>query len=835
MKFYYSLYVLILTFFLMSPLRAADSLPEKETLSDLPGSGLSFQKDFPDSMTTPLFLLRENLLPQRSKSLLSAAFAEDSALVLPLDSILSCYTYPDSSTIKITVFKKRPGLLIRDSLVIYRPPLNFYGEDSINFTVQIDEFRDTLIQHLEIYPVNDAPSWGKKLYTEIKSPEDEILNLPKSWLYERAGDPETPDTSLYYHAVSGEHVHISLESNRITIVPDENWFGSDTLLLIVSDGELSDSTRLPLRITPVNDRPVLYPLPDIVINEDDTLYIDKNTLVGFAEDIEMPNSQLKWQALRLGRIRAFYDGAKIRITAPENWFGLDSIRLTVSDGELSAERIWKIRFLPVNDPPRWLRSVQRSIFEDDTLRIQKREFYKIVRDPETKPADLQWELIPDNDLTLRESDDAYECFAPPDWYGKSYINMIIGDGEYYDTSRMLVRIISVNDPPVLQALPAQQWNEDDTLTLSRRYLNTFVKDVETKSEDLLWHFFPETPLFVRQSTGALKFYAAPDWNGKSNIKVVVSDGGLRDTSIIAVNVLPLNDAPRWETLPDTVMYEDKPMTLPLDFIRRYVSDPDTKDSISLNISAGEEFFMEEKNDTLIIWPTRDWFGKETLTLKASDGKKSSSVRWNIPVLPVNDPPYFTANLPDSLSFYANSSDTLFMEDIIYDIDNKFSELSWEITPGRIVRYLINDEKGSIIFYTESNKSGEDAITIRVTDGHDMIVYYMPVYVHEVDRFLVANPEKLELLPNSPNPFRDYTDIRYSLPVGAHVSIRIYDLLGKEIKELVNEYHDAANYTLRWFGENESGVSVPSGVYLCRMDALVEGEPRVLMRKMMLVR
>lgn len=616
---------------------------------------------------------------------------------------------------------------------------------------------------------------------------------------------------------------------------DENWFGLDTLLLTVSDGELSDTACLRVRVTPVNDRPVLYRLPDIVVNEDDTLYIDRNTLEGFVEDVETSREMLKWQALRLGRVRAFYDGARIRITAPENWYGVDSVRLTVSDGELSADRVWKIRYLPVNDPPRWLQTPQRSIFEDDTLLVPKRELYRMVRDPETKPSGLAWNLIPDAELTILESNDAYRIFAGRNWYGRSRVKMIVSDGEYRDSVVMQLRVVSVNDPPKLHPIPPQSWNEDDTLTLSRTYLNRFSEDIEMKSEDLLWYFLPESSLLVRETKDAVKFYAKRDWNGSGKIVAVISDGGLRDSTDIAVSVNPVNDAPRWKTLPDTVMYEDKPMTLPLDFVRRFVSDPDRGDSITLDISADEHIFIEEKPDTLILWPAQDWSGTGTLTMKASDGKKMSASVWKIPVLPVNDPPYFTVNLPDSLSFNANSSDTLIMKDIVYDIDNKFNELSWEVTPGRIVRYLINDDKGSIIFYTESNKSGKDAVTIRVTDGHDMIVYYMPVYVHEVDRFLVANPEKLELLPNSPNPFRDYTDIRYSLPVGAHVSIRIYDLLGKEIRELVNEYHEAANYTQRWYGENENGVSVPSGVYLCRMDALVEGEPRVLLRKMMLVR
>lgn len=792
--------------------------------------------EFPDSSAISDMLIPVPILPQRIAELPFRSFPEDSLFILHIDSLLNCYDNPDSTfVLNAEILKERADLYLLDSLFRYRPEANFYGNDSLVFLISGGDYRDTLVQRLEILPVNDAPQWKSTYFRIPDFPEDQILRLPFSWLYERAEDIETPDTLLKFHARSGREVHISLEGGSITLVPNENWFGDDTLMLIVSDGELSDTAFLALTIIPVNDPPVLHPLPALVMNEDDTLFIERTLLESFAVDIETPREELKWQAQRLGKIRAFYDGMRIRITAAEDWYGTDSVRITVSDGELDASRNWLIHFNPINDPPVLRALPQQSLLEDDTLRLPKRELYRMAHDPETRARDLHWSLTPSPELQILEKEHSYQIFAAPDWYGRAGIGVSVSDGEYSDSSFMQIRVISVNDAPVLQPIPAQAWNEDDTLRLSRSYLNRFASDVETRSEDLLWTFLAEPPLFVRSNANEVKFSAAADWNGKGQIVAVISDGGLRDTAYIDVTIRPVNDAPRWLALPDTHMVEDKHWVLPLSFVRRFVYDPDEGDPIHLQISAGDKFFIEEKGDTLIFWPEQDWFGTEQLFLTASDGKKSSKIVWNIPVLPVNDAPYFTTLLPDSLSFFANNSDTLFMKKIVYDIDNDFKDMTWEITPGRIVRYLINDKLGAIIFFTENYRHGKDAVTIRVSDGHDMIVYYMPVYVHEVDRFLVANPEKLELLPNSPNPFREYTDIRYSLPVGCHVSIRIYNLLGKEIKELVNGYHEASNYSLRWYGDNESNVPAPSGVYLCRMDALVEGEPRVLMRKMMLVR
>ncbi|MDZ7796810.1 MAG: tandem-95 repeat protein [Candidatus Marinimicrobia bacterium] len=759
---------------------------------------------------------------------------EDTQLILYKDSLLSRFRDPDpEDELYIREHGDRKEIRDRDSLFIYRPEENWYGKDSLYFLVSDGEFHDTLCQPVIVEAVNDAPKWDTP--DTLKLLEDELLRLPYSWLYEHSKDIETPDTLLRFQAFPGSHVSISLEGGMITILPEKDWYGTDTLLLTVSDGELSNTAYWHVEVEAVNDPPVLYELPEIAFNEDDTLYIGLPALQRFAEDVEMPRKNLKWQARRLGKIRAFYDGSRIRLTAPQDWYGTDSIRLTVSDGELTASRNWVIHIRPVNDPPRWRRMPDRSFLEDDTLRISRRELYRYASDPETPDEELIWKLIPSDDLHIRETEMAYYIFAEPEWYGNAHIRMIISDGEYADTVGCRIRVISVNDPPQIEDIPGQTWAEDDTLTLSRQYLEQFASDVETKASELLWRFLAKPPLFVREENAVVKFYAAADWNGEGNISIVVDDGGLQDTSIMKVNITSVNDAPRWQALPDTHIMEDKSLMLPLSFIRQFVYDPDEGDALIIGYRSSDNVYIEEKPDTIILWPEPDWYGKEELLLTAGDGKETVKKTWTIPVLPVNDPPYFTMALPDSLSFKSNSSDTLIFEDIVYDIDNELNDLVWEITPGRIVRYMINDDIGGAVFYTENNKSGEDAITIRVTDGHDMIVYYMPVYVHEVDRFLTANPEKLELFPNSPNPFTEYTNIRYSLPASCHVTIRIYDLLGKEIKELANGYHEASNHSVRWYGENESGMPAPSGVYLCRMVAMIEGDPVILMRKMMLVR
>ncbi len=94
-------------------------------------------------------------------------------------------------------------------------------------------------------------------------------------------------------------------------------------------------------------------------------------------------------------------------------------------------------------------------------------------------------------------------------------------------------------------------------------------------------------------------------------------------------------------------------------------------------------------------------------------------------------------------------------------------------------------------------------------------------------------ESIELLPSSfsldqnyPNPFNPETVIRYQLPEGSLVSLKIYDVLGREVATLVNEFQLPGQYVKTF-----NGTSLPSGVYLYRLTSgnLVETKKMILMK------
>ena len=93
------------------------------------------------------------------------------------------------------------------------------------------------------------------------------------------------------------------------------------------------------------------------------------------------------------------------------------------------------------------------------------------------------------------------------------------------------------------------------------------------------------------------------------------------------------------------------------------------------------------------------------------------------------------------------------------------------------------------------------------------------------------PDQYILFPNYPNPFNPLTTLRYDLPENAMVNITIYDMLGREIKTLVNTTQDAGFKSVQWDATNDYGKPVSAGIYLYQIQAgeFVQTKKMVLLK------
>jgi len=104
------------------------------------------------------------------------------------------------------------------------------------------------------------------------------------------------------------------------------------------------------------------------------------------------------------------------------------------------------------------------------------------------------------------------------------------------------------------------------------------------------------------------------------------------------------------------------------------------------------------------------------------------------------------------------------------------------------------------------------------DG-DTLTFEVPIVVQvvstEPEHFI---PEEFVLHQNYPNPFNPFTTLRYDLPENGHVNIIIYDMLGREVKTLLNQTQDAGYRSVIWNATNDYGKPVSAGIYLYQIQA-----------------
>lgn len=139
-----------------------------------------------------------------------------------------------------------------------------------------------------------------------------------------------------------------------------------------------------------------------------------------------------------------------------------------------------------------------------------------------------------------------------------------------------------------------------------------------------------------------------------------------------------------------------------------------------------------------------------------------------------------------------------------------------------IKNLIAVVDGTRISYTDQVSDG-NKVYFYVVTAFDKLhnesdpsnqVSTIPVFVAGAGEV----PQKFELYQNYPNPFNLETTIEYELPFDSWVSLKIYNVLGQEVKVLVEDFKKAGKHKVVWDGRDETGRVATSGIYFGRMIA-----------------
>ena len=144
----------------------------------------------------------------------------------------------------------------------------------------------------------------------------------------------------------------------------------------------------------------------------------------------------------------------------------------------------------------------------------------------------------------------------------------------------------------------------------------------------------------------------------------------------------------------------------------------------------------------------------------------------------------------------------------------FDGLSASLATGenRLINYNANSEGleiGSHIGYINL-----------YPDHNEYVVENTIVILNVVEDLSISNqnlPNNYALHQNYPNPFNPITKIHYNLPDAVKVKIDIYDIRGRKVKSLLNQFQEPGFKSIQWNASNDLGEKVSSGMYFYRIE------------------
>ena len=247
--------------------------------------------------------------------------------------------------------------------------------------------------------------------------------------------------------------------------------------------------------------------------------------------------------------------------------------------------------------------------------------------------------------------------------------------------------------------------------------------------------------------------------------------------------------------------------------------------------------------TFTYSPIENFNGSDSLTFSVSDGILVDTGTVNITVVGLNDAPssfalseqdsvYITMDnfATDSISFTWDESIDVDGDELLYDftaslivngqVKAEYNSSSLTIREMKIDHQSVFDE----IFAAQA-MFGEIEWDVSVRDSMVEVTSEngaLTLGVNASAAVLSINgellPEVFSLHQNYPNPFNPVTKLRYDLPENGLVTIIIYDMLGRQVKTLINQTQDAGYRSVICDATNDYGKPVSAGIYLYQIQA-----------------
>ncbi|NMB67708.1 MAG: ExeM/NucH family extracellular endonuclease [Chloroflexi bacterium] len=570
----------------------------------------------------------------------------------------------------------------------YTPAADYFGPDSFTFTVSDGYLTDTGTVSITVQAINDAPVANDQ---SLSTNEDAPLTGTLS-----AADADD-DALTYAQGTAPEHGSLSITpaTGSFTYTPALDHFGPDSFTFTVSDGHGgSDTGTITITVGAVNDPPVAT---------DQTLSTNEDTpLTGTLTASDVDSTVFTYAqgtAPAHGSLSITPATGAFTYTPAANYHGPDSFTFTASDGSGGTDTgLVTITIYSINDAP-VANDLSRSIDEDmpltGMLTATDADGDALTYTQTTGPAH--------GSLSITAANGAFTYTPAADYHGPDSFTFTVSDGHGgSDTGAVSITVNPVNDAPLADNRNYET-NEDTPYSGT---LTATDADGDALNYATLYPPLHGT-LSLTPATGAFTYTPAANWQGMDVFTFTVSDGhGGGDSGTIAINVLPVNDAPVAGDLTRSTN-EDVPLTgtLPAsdvdgDALTYAQAVAPLHGSLSINANTGSFTYT----------PALDWHGADTFSFTVSDGQVSDGGTVNITVNPVNDAP-----VAGDQALSVDEDGVLNGTLTASDVDSTVFTYAQFSGPAHGM-LSITAATGAFTYTPAANWHGTDSFTFTVSDG-----------------------------------------------------------------------------------------------------------------------
>ncbi|HHF2870976.1 TPA: tandem-95 repeat protein [Vibrio diabolicus] len=490
-----------------------------------------------------------------------------------------------------------------DGSVTYTPNDNYHGTDSFTYIVTSGGVSESTTVNVDVTPVNDAPVAKDDIAT---TQEDTAVTID---VLTNDNDVDGDKLSIESASVPKEQGTVEVVDGKLVFTPAENFNGDAEITYIVTDGQLADEAKVTVTVNPVNDAPTIK-VDAVESITEDAVSTDTVVATFTVRDTDTPEDQLTVSLENNSNGYFVLVGNEVKLTqAGVDAVNNDELNLkdltisaSVSDGvSPTANDSDSLIVNRVNDAPTIDNVIADQVLAEDF------DAYTIDLNEAFKDSDssLEFSVSGNNNIQVSIVNGVATITPTADWNGKEAITFTAKDSSGESVSQT----VNFTVAPVADIVADSATVVEDTPTIIN-VLGNDTFDGDDKIVSLDTSKGPANGTVSVNPDGSVTYTPNDNYHGEDTFTYIVTSGGVSESTIVKVDVTPVNDKPDSEDF--THVADDQLTHVVFDTDTKPLGSGDSQDHIA---DAEDDLKGNDLHVRITELPTSG-----TLFFKDSDGE-----------------------------------------------------------------------------------------------------------------------------------------------------------------------------------------------------------------------